>query len=197
MSANVNLCSNAARKRSIIHLAVRLWGKILIVAAVVGLASTIFVWRDSEAARLNRAALESRYKPLQRMRADAETAKTNLLDLQQRERIALNFAAGIKSLSLIEAVSAAAKSTAGNTYIEHFEFRVLDRTLADSSGQFLLRLRGIGKNDDAVAKFVAEMRKVNAFDNVELRSSRAKQKGEALVREFQVDCSHNAIEFSK
>ncbi|MCA9270071.1 MAG: PilN domain-containing protein [Planctomycetales bacterium] len=188
MSVSVNLMTASARRKSALRAGLRAWITIYL-AAGVGLMGLwgVQLW-DLQQAKRARDAMESRYEPVKRIKADGKSADERIDALQHDERAALALAARQSALSLIGSVSEAAAGSLGAVYVQEMDVRRGDGDLADDHNPCVVQLRGLARDDAAVAGFCDRLRNSNLYRTVELKSTLAKRNGDAVMREFSVEC---------
>jgi len=187
--SSINLMTTESRRRAILRSALRHWSKAGVLSLVSLTCLWTFDWWQAQKASTERDIVEQQYEPVQRLKAEIQTAKVQLNDLQTNESLAIAMATPRSTLSLFGCVSKAAGEADQSVHIQNLDFTGTDEIVFEGTTASQLKIRGIGRDAVAVTRFVDQLRAEDVFTKVELTSTSAMKLNDAVVREFHVECS--------
>ena len=199
MKTNLNILPYTLRLRQLVRARFIQWFLIWGAAAVAAggvLYSTKYAPYHARLEELQ--ARERKYAPVNKLKTELDAMRAEMVDLQQREALAMSLAGDIPDLTLLGVVSRAARQSDGKVYIERLSLgRETTRQAkapdepADSAGMIrggVLRLQGSGVDNLSVARFVAALRDSEVFDKVELKSTGIQAATGTGARSYLVEC---------
>jgi len=185
MMSYLNLLPLAYRRKQLILLRLRQWS----VAWVVSLCVTGLLgwtqWSTFRAGMLRLASLQEEYEPIKQTSEEVDRFGQTIEDLQQRESLVLELADEQSMFTLMGVLSRAARACGGRVSIQQM---VVQRRTDGEKAVRALTLTGLAENNKDVASFVDELRKINAFDRVELRNTGMTDWNSIESRTYNLEC---------
>lgn len=196
MKTHLNLLPWNCRRTQLIRLCLKRWSVPWAVACGLTAAAAIVRWDQAEAARARMEVLEQQYAPTAALRGQIERLGKRFEGLRSREAILDRLEDPRPALSLLGLVSRSARECQGRLRIEQLALRLEGQpgsgpgpTPAHAGATRSVLIKGTAADNLAVARFVLALRRTEAFDRVELKSSQQQpQQGETWS--YVLDCAY-------
>lgn len=189
MKRHLNLIPPAIQRRQAAKRILRGWSSIVTFVGIICLSACVMEWSRGVAAVQRLQALDARFAPLGKL-ADEERELTGIVEnLRAREELSLRLSTETEGVTLLGAVSTAAKDLGDGIYLVEFRFQG-DTPLAGGAkpGSRSLRLEGAGIDGLAIASFADRLRDAGVFSTVSVGATRPVSGGAPTLRSFQIDC---------
>jgi len=193
MKRSLNLIPMKSLRRQTIRRALRQW---MIISAVTLVGVSAVAWwkwnQTNDKQRLLQAA-QLQYAPLKKLEEETDSLRKDSVSLEQRERLALELSQKRSMLTLLGQLSLAASNAGGDVNVNQLEMETETRPgETDEEAATLeskLTLRGIGVDDVAIARFVAQLRDSQLFYDVQLTSTGSNKVGDIESKLYTVECA--------
>ena len=136
--------------------------------------------------------LEQKLVPVKHVSGQIGGLKKKLLELHNQQLINADLSSSQPTVTLLGTVSLAA--TDASIQISSL---TLDPVETDASTQsnndhreFKLNLAGVAEDNISLARFAADLRDSDCFDDVQLKSTVPKQLRNGLVRRYEIECQY-------
>lgn len=176
MKTHVNLMSPQFIERETFKDIIRKWMMIAALAMLGAIAWSGWQYQSSRSTFARRSVLRQTYARHQQDIADLQTLQAQMQALVAQQQTILHLSAEPSLLSLLGIVSAAGAKGAGAIYLEQLDYRNVRQVATPASDTASIRslfLKGIAKDNLAVARFADEIRGAPVFKSVELQSTGA------------------------
>lgn len=193
MKRSLNLIPMKSLRRQEIRRVFRQW-LVLSAITVVGVSAVAWwTWNQSNDKQRLLQAAQQQYAPLKKLEEETESLRNESISLEQRERLALELSQKRSMLTLLGQLSFATKRAGGDVNINQMEMETearpaqTDEEMATMESK--LTLRGVGVDDVAIARFVAQLRDSQLFYDVHLTSTGSNKVGDIESKLYTVECA--------
>lgn len=172
MKTHLNLIPVSVQRRRELLRMRRAWSTAVSVTGAICAGVCLALWTGGVAAVHRLQALESRYAPIGELVSEQIELTELVDDLHARERLTIRLSAETHGLSLLGAVSEAARDLGGNVYVESLAFEGGDSSARRPNDEApTLQLEGAGLDSLAVASFASGLRESGLFSEVIVKST--------------------------
>jgi len=196
MKTYLNLMPQGLQRRELIRARVRQWSIVWVVAGALAVTVGSIQWTRLGSARSRVLGLQKEYAPVETLQKDNTSIRSQIEELQQREKITLEIADERPVLTLLGSVSRAARECEGNVCVQKLSLKPAraaggSRRLnsAETDVQRRLTLNGLGVDNLSVARFVAALRDTGVFSQVDLKSTEATTVNTVQARTYHLECT--------
>jgi hypothetical protein len=194
MNRHLNLMPLRVQYRQALWGLARRWLLVAAVAVLVAFGLAWRTWAGYLATLQRQAELRSAVQAARQTLDEVKSMQRQLKATTRQQAVALALADERPVLTLLGVVSQAARASDVEVAMEKLSF-----TAAAAEGKAKspalavanrLELRGVGRDNVAIAQFVAAMRDAGVFAAVDLKATAPSQLGSAQVRTFHVECTY-------
>jgi hypothetical protein len=186
MKHSLNLMTDEDRRAGILRESRRFWSRVLGITLVVLTCTGGAEWWHGRSATRRLAALESQYAPVQTLKDDCIRMRSEITTLRGAQQLTLRLVDTRPVVTLLGAISAAARETSGDVYVEELELK--HEKTGSSNSSRVATVSGVGQTITAIAQFAAALRASDLFEEVSLESTESSGEHDGTVRSFQLEC---------
>ena len=191
MKHSLNLMSEPARKRELLHRCVRLWLRLLAGVVTVLVLCGISEWRACQIEQSRYAAVDAEYEPIRQLKIENGRLQKEINALREAERIPLELAKSRPLLGLLGLATSAVTQQNGRVYLKQLE---IERDPLDLNPKVNPMLRfaieGVSVDTSAVTRLANSLREDGPFANVELHNMRSTLVGKQEQQTFNIECTN-------
>lgn len=192
MKRSLNLIPMKTLRKQAVSQVFRQWLCMALIGMAVTAIAVWWVWNQTaEQTRLLQAA-QQQYAPLKNLEEETEALKRQASSLEKRERLALELSQNRSMLTLLGQLSSASMKCDSDVSISQMEMesKTTPAKPNEEAGviESKLTLRGVGIDDVAIARFVAQLRDSQLFYDVQLTSTGSGKVGDKESKLYTVEC---------
>lgn len=197
MKSHLNILPLQFRRKLLIRQIVPCWACVWVGVALL---ATVVCWKADGSLSAARAELEivdARAEPLRQIVQRNQKTSDSLTVADQRQLLVDCLKAADKPLQLVGLISATANTADGSIQIQNFQLTQGETKLTGPSRnstedngprRMKLGLQGYAVDDQALSRFVSQLRATGVFESVELQTSSNVQLVAGSVRQYIVEC---------
>ena len=182
---HLNLFPLSYRRRQTVMLRLKQWSAVWVIALVTFGVLAWTKWSTYSAGFRRLNSLQELSTAVQETNHRVAHVSQIIDDMRQRESLVLKLADERSMFSLLGVFSRAARVCDGHVSIQ--DLIVQRRTQGDQPVN-VITLNGLALDNQAVASFVDELRRVRAFQRVELKNSGIANRNNIESRTYSMEC---------
>ncbi len=190
MSSTINLMTNRARVRECSRTCMRLWSRIMAVAAGLLVLHAIFTWWPVHMDSQQRAVLETHYHPVRQMKATNRRLAKQIAGTLDQSTLELALSEQTPVLTLVGLVSQAIADSEGKVFLQQIAYtQNVETSQTTGSSPAQIALEGFSANPVAVEQLAKSLRSALPFADVKLKPMQSIELNQHPMQTFQIECS--------
>jgi hypothetical protein len=187
MKNSLNLMSERARKRELLHRCLRLWSRTLGGVVAVLAVYAIVEWRACQVEQSRYAAVDAEYEPIRQLKIENGRLQKEINALRKAERIPLELAKPRPLFGLIGLATSAVSQQRGMVYLKQLEIEREPLNLRPQTSPMLrFAIGGVSVDSSAVTRLADSLRDAGPFANVDLNNMRSELVGKQEQQTFNI-----------
>ncbi|MGI9427244.1 MAG: PilN domain-containing protein [Bythopirellula sp.] len=191
MKQSLNLISERARKRELLHRCLRLWSRVLAGSVTVLVLYGVSEWRACQVEQSRYAAVDAEYEPIRQLKIENGRLQKEINALREADRIPLELAKSRPLLGLLGLATSAVTQQHGKVYLKQLEIERDPLDLSSTTNPMLrFAIEGVSVDSSAVTRLADGLRDDGPFANVELNNMRSTLVGKQEQQTFNIQCTN-------
>lgn len=193
MKTMINLLPQSFRRQQILRKRITQWTTIISVVLVSGWGWHWWEMQEDRQLTQQLDTLSREHAPTRTMLKQLVEMRQQLVELQQQEAVAKELDCQRNALTLLGAVSEAARKTKGRLRITKFDVDNFQGNSNSSDPALVAKppgvlLDGVALDNSSVAQMLNDLKESGIFSRVELLSLKERENKDAALRDYQIKC---------